>query len=383
MHYIMSMEPVTVSKGTMKTAHIVWAILLAGAGVYGLVHVSGISGLGFGDRSPAAADAEHGTGTVVVEHLDIPWEIVFLPNGDMLVTERPGTLLRINREEGETETVTVTGVAHRGEGGLLGAALHPNFTENSFLYLYMTTDTEDGLRNRVVRYRLHGATLTHPETIIDDLPGAVYHDGGRIAFGPDNKLYITAGDATREQWAQNVSVYAGKILRVNPDGSIPVDNPFGNAVYSYGHRNPQGLTWIHDTLWATEHGDRQHDELNRIVNGGNYGWPVIEAGETRNGMRPPAIYADDVTWAPAGAATVNNTIFFAGLRGSGLYAAMIRNGSVQRLETYLDGMYGRLRAVTRGPDGFLYVSTSNTDGRFTAGPGDDKIIRVDPAALQQ
>lgn len=318
----------------------------------------------------------------IAEDLDVPWGIEFLPDEDILVTERPGTLVRIERETNTfTETHEIEGVAHRGEGGLLGIAKHPNYTENNQVYLYMTTQVEDGLQNRVVRYQLEDDQLSNPEVIVDELPGAQYHDGGQLEFGPDGKLYITAGDATSPEWAQETDVLAGKVLRLNPDGSIPEDNPFGNEVYSYGHRNPQGLAWIGDQLWATEHGDQRHDELNKIEAGENYGWPAIEANQGQEGMQRPEIHADDTTWAPAGAAYVNGSIFFAGLRGQTLYEAEIEDGEVIDLEEHWENEHGRLRAVEIGPEGYLYVSTSNRDGRGNPDLDDDKIIRVNPDDL--
>ncbi len=327
---------------------------------------------------PDTGERTAGNVTVVAEDLDIPWGLAFLPDGDMLVTERPGTLVRVEQEDGTyTEQYEIDGVAHRGEGGLLGVAAHPRFVDNRYVYLYMTTRVEDGLRNRVVRYTLRKSRLRNATTIIDGLPGAVYHDGGRLEFGPDGLLYITVGDATRKEWAQQRDALAGKVLRLRPDGTVPADNPFDSPVYSYGHRNPQGLAWADSQLWATEHGASQHDELNRIVPGGNYGWPVIEADQERGGMRTPELYADGTTWAPAGAAYHGGSIFFAGLRGGALYETELADGAVTGLEQHLDA-FGRLRAVERGPDGMLYVSTSNTDGRGVPRQNDDRILRVDP-----
>lgn len=335
-----------------------------------------------GDRPQEPVEPENGT-EVIAEDLDVPWSIEFLPEGDMLVTERPGTLVRVEREDGNfSERYEIRGVEHVGEGGLLGVTKHPNFTENRYIYLYMTTRDGDMLRNRVQRYRLEENRLSEPETIISGLPGAIYHDGGRIDFGPDGKLYITAGDATNPQWAQNIDRLAGKILRLNPDGSIPEDNPYENPVYSYGHRNPQGLAWANGTLWATEHGDRQHDELNMIEKAGNYGWPVIEADQETEEMIRPKIYAEDSTWAPAGAVYLNKSIYFTGLRGQTVYEARINNGEVKGLKKHLENRYGRLRALEKGPEGNLYISTSNTDGRGVKMEGDDKIIKIDPEGLE-
>lgn len=317
---------------------------------------------------------------VVAQGLDIPWEIVWLPGGDMLVTQRTGSLMRIGEDQ---QAIPVEGVEHVGEGGLLGMALHPEFSENSFVYLYLTTETLNGLQNRVERYRLEGITLSGREIIFEGIPGARFHDGGRIAFGPDGYLYVTTGDAGNEQAAQDTSGVAGKILRITDTGGIPADNPFGNAVYSYGHRNPQGLAWD-DTgrLWATEHGRSGvasgFDEVNLIIRGGNYGWPEIQGNETAAGMIPPAAHSGaDVTWAPGGAVFLDGSLWFAGLRGESLYEAVIRGDQVESVTPHLTSEYGRLRSVSVGPDGALYVLTSNQDGRGRPQEGDDKVIRID------
>jgi len=321
------------------------------------------------------------TTQTVAKDLNVPWGIEFLPNEDMLVTERPGTLLRIDRENGEPNNrYEVDGVKHRGEGGLLGVEAHPNFTENRRIFLYMTTENGDMLENRVVSYRLENNSLTQPRTLIEDLPGAIYHDGGRIEFGPDGKLYVTAGDATNPSWAQDQDRLAGKILRLNPDGSIPDSNPFDSPVYSYGHRNPQGLAWKEGNLWAPEHGDSGTDELNRIELGANYGWPQIEGQENQSGMETPVLDSGSDTWAPGGAAYHDGSIFFAGLRGQTLYEAQIDNGEVESFEKHLEDRFGRLRAVEKH-NGYLYVTTSNNDGRGVPDLSDDKIIRVDPDNL--
>ncbi|MEX2008531.1 MAG: PQQ-dependent sugar dehydrogenase [Candidatus Spechtbacterales bacterium] len=337
---------------------------------------------------------------VVAEGLTIPWEIAFLPNGDMLVTERPGRLVRIGQDRTVFE---IDGVRHVGEGGLLGLALHPNFEQNRYLYLYMTTQESGGLTNRVERYRFENDTLADRTEIIAGIPGASFHDGGRIAFGSDGLLYITTGDAGNEQWAQEPDVLAGKILRLNDDGSIPDANPFGNEIYSWGHRNPQGLAWD-DTgqLWATEHGrsgvQSGFDELNRIMDGSNYGWPEIEGDETGHAMVAPVIHSGaDYTWAPGGMAYFEGSIFFAGLRGSALYEAVLDPPSsettegrrVAELKAHFVNEFGRLRAVTLGPDPsrasgqVLYISTSNRDGRGRVNAGDDKIIRINPRVFTE
>ncbi len=242
---------------------------------------------------------------IIAENLQIPWEIAFLPDGDLLVTERPGMLKRIGKER---RVYAIEGVEPIGEGGLLGMVLHPRFSENHWMYLYLTTKNGDSLINRVERYRFERDRLAEKTIIIDNIPGAAYHDGGRIAFGPDGYLYVTTGDSGKSDLAQDISSLAGKILRLKDDGSIPPDNPFGNVVWSYGHRNSQGLAWDDKRrLWATEHGRSGIlsglDELNLIEKGKNYGWPAIQGDETETGMESPVIQSGpDETWAPAGIA---------------------------------------------------------------------------------
>lgn len=318
---------------------------------------------------------------VTAEGLQIPWEVAFLPSGEILVTERPGKLLKIGKDR---QTIPIEGVQHVGEGGLLGLALHPNFKDNQLIYLYLTTKAGDGLRNRVERYRLEGTKLADRKSIIENIPGAALHDGGRLAFGPDQKLYITTGDAGVKPLAQNKNSLAGKILRVNDDGSIPSDNPFGSAVWSYGHRNVQGIAWDDKgRMWATEHGARAHDELNRIERGANYGWSVIQGDEVKAGMVSPIIQSGDTTWAPAGLTFLDNKLYFSGLAGQALFSVTVKDdGSLGELETHLKDTFGRLRAVVAGPDRNFYLTTSNTDGRGQPQPGDDKIIKIDPNSLK-
>lgn len=321
---------------------------------------------------------------LVAEDLRIPWDIAFLPDGDMLVTERPGMLRRIGADRA---VVTVDGVAHVGEGGLLGIALHPDFGSNSTLYLYMTTRVDEGLTNRIMRYTYEDGTLTSPEVILRNIPGAGHHDGGMIAFGPDGNLYVTTGDAGKAWNAQDKSSLAGKILRMKDDGSVPDDNPFGTLVWSYGHRNPQGLTWDDDgRLWSSEHGrsglKSGMDEVNLIEKGKNYGWPVIE-GDARSGdMVVPKVHSGArETWAPGAIAAVGDTLFFSGLRGESLYAAEVQGDAIVQVVAHFREDYGRLRMVRLGPDGYLYVSTSNQDGRGEVRAGDDRILKIHPRIL--
>lgn len=325
----------------------------------------------------------------LVKNLNIPWEIVFLADESILVTERPGDLVRIYPND--RQRITINGVSHRGEGGLLGMALHPNFAKNNWLYLYLTSTEGDKLKNRVERYtfNLENNTLSERTVILDNIGGAPNHDGGRIAFGPDGLLYVTTGDAQNSANAQNTSSLEGKILRIHDDGTIPTDNPFGNAVYSYGHRNPQGIAWDNQNrLWSSEHGpsgaQTGNDEINLIEPGINYGWPTIKGDQTASNMRTPIIQSgSSETWAPADIAIYGNQVLFTGLRGESLYVGdLAYDGSkITNLIAHFRGDFGRIRAVVIGPDNWIYITTSNTDGRGRASEGDDKIIRINPSVL--
>ena len=313
--------------------------------------------------------------------LDIPWEVVFLPNGNMLLTERPGTLLLIGKDR---KKIPVEGVSHRGEGGLMGLVLHPKFSENSFIYLYFTSRQGEGLANRVERYKLEGEKITNKKVILEGIPSAIYHDGGRIAFGPDNYLYIATGDAGQEKLAQDTNSLAGKILRVTDEGEIPNDNPFGNSVYTYGHRNVQGLTWDSSgTLWASEHGpsgtQTGNDELNKIEKGKNYGWPDSKGDDVKAGTVAPVIHSGNNTWAPAGAEYFKNKILFTGLRGEAVYEYDI---STKKLEQNFKSEFGRLRTIKLGPDGYFYLLTNNTDGRGDPKEKDDKVLKINPRIFE-
>lgn len=322
--------------------------------------------------------------SIAVQNLQTPWEIVFLPDGRMLITERPGTLTLI---DSEIVQLPIMDVFERSESGLLGLTLHPDFEENQWLYLYLTYEANNGLLNRVERYQFDGTTLTDKLIIIDQIPGSNNHDGGRIEFGPDGLLYITTGDAGNSSSAQDINSLAGKILRLHDDGSIPQDNPFGSAVFSYGHRNPQGLAWDDQgRLWSTEHGPSGlgsgYDELNLIEPGGNYGWPEIQGDQTREGMISPRLQSGgNETWAPGDLEIVDGTVYLVGLRGSTLYSVPLDDIRSETLQRHFANEFGRLRALRLGPDGLLYMGTSNTDGRGSIRDGDDKVFKIDPNQL--
>jgi len=327
---------------------------------------------------------------VILNDLEIPWDIAFLPEGGMLVVERPGRLLFV--KDGERKEIAIAGITHAGEGGLLGLTLHPRFLENKSMYLYMSSGySASETRNRVERYRLEHNSLSDKKIIVEHIPGALYHDGGRMEFGPDGFLYITTGDATRANIAQDKNSLGGKILRVRDDGSIPEGNPFHTAVWSYGHRNPQGIAWDKEgRLWETEHGRTGAgglvtgmDEVNLITSGQNYGWPEIEGDEVRSGMIAPVINSGaSETWAPASLAYLNGSLFFGGLKGEALYEVVLEGEKIKEFKTHFKNEFGRIRTVRVGPDKMLYLTTSNRDGRGKPEAGDDKIIRVNPASLK-
>ncbi|MBI2029865.1 PQQ-dependent sugar dehydrogenase [Candidatus Gottesmanbacteria bacterium] len=322
---------------------------------------------------------------IVAQDLDTPWSIAFIPDGRMLATERKGTV----RLDGQPIS-DIKGVLEIGEGGLLGLTLHPDFANNHYVYVYYTyTQNGDNTFNRVSRMSYENNTLSNEVVLIDAIPGASNHNGGRIKFGPastrgepDNLLYITTGDAQEPSQSQNINSLAGKILRVNDDGTVAFGNPFNNLVYSYGHRNPQGLAWdSQGNLWATEHGQSGLDEINLIESGNNYGWPDIEGNKTAPDMVTPVVNSGNTTWAPADAVFVGSSLFFTGLRGTTLYEAVIENRQVVEIKEHFNGQFGRLREIVLGPDNLLYVTTSNKDGRGMPKEGDDKIIRINPSLL--
>jgi glucose/arabinose dehydrogenase len=270
-------------------------------------------------------------------------------------------------------------------------ALHPSFAQNHLVYLVYTAQAAGRLVNRLVRFREVANTLGEPAVLLDDITAAGIHNGSRLRFGPDGKLYMTMGDAANAPVAQDLARLNGKFLRLNDDGTTPADNPFGSPIWSYGHRNPQGLDWHPATgeLWATEHGATGNDELNRIVAGRNYGWPVIEGEATRPDMETPVLFFSP-SIAPSGASfytgtafpTFRNNLFFATLAGGHLHRVRFDPADPRRVlahERLLQGRFGRIRDVVTGPDGALYFCTSNNTGGGGLAPEDDRILRLVPA----
>ncbi|MGD8192051.1 PQQ-dependent sugar dehydrogenase [Brevibacillus ginsengisoli] len=331
------------------------------------------------------------TPEVFADHLDIPWEMVFSPDGRVFFTERPGTIRVIQNGSLLPQPMirfTAPFIA-RGEGGLLGLVLDPAFAQNHYLYVYHTYEEQGLLYNRVLRLREKNNQASIDRVLLERIPGNVFHNGGRLKIGPDQRLYITTGDAQTPALAQNLSSLAGKILRINLDGTIPADNPFPHSpIYSYGHRNSQGLAWSPATgiLYSSEHGAVAHDEINVIEPGANYGWPLIQGDEQRAGMKTPLIHSHETTWAPSGMSFVTQgpwagQLLVANLRGEQVLRIQFVPGkepAVQKVEAFYRNQFGRLRDVVEGPDGSLYLLTNNRDGRGTVRPGDDKIIRLKP-----
>jgi glucose/arabinose dehydrogenase len=326
---------------------------------------------------------------VVATGLDVPWELVFAPDGRLFFTERPGTVRVIVQGKLRQEPVISfpAPFVSEGEGGLLGLAVDPDFARNHYLYAYHTYREQDRLYNRVLRLREQNNRAVIDSVLIDKIPGGLIHNGGRIKIGPDRHLYITTGDAGVSRQAQDRSSLAGKILRIGLDGSIPTDNPFpGSPVYSYGHRNPQGLAWnpADGALYSSEHGSTGHDEINLIQPGINYGWPVIQGDEQARGMRSPVIHSGDDTWAPAGMTFASagpwaGQLLAANLRGEQVLKIAFAPGNPETasdVSAFFRDRYGRLRNAVSAPDGTIYLLTSNLDGRGIARAGDDKIIRL-------
>jgi glucose/arabinose dehydrogenase len=335
----------------------------------------------------------------VIPNLEVVWSIVWAPDGRMFFTERPG---RVRVYENGTlrpqPLFVVPDVEPRGESGLMSIALHPQFASNHWVYLAYAYSS-NGQRVRVARYRETGNGLVDRKVIIENLPAAQFHAGCRLRFGPDGKLYVTVGDATDRQIAQQLNSLGGKILRLNDDGTVPDDNPFvGRSdarpeIWAYGSRNAQGIDFQPGTnlLWETEHGPSGFDgpgggdEVNIIERGKNYGWPVIHHRDTRQGMESPLLEYTPAC-APASGAFYHGSqfsqfkgnFFFGCLRGERIIRVVANGRQVVSQENLLEGKYGRIRDIAEGPDGYIYFSTSNRDGRGNPASDDDRILRLVP-----
>lgn len=322
--------------------------------------------------------------TVVAADLDVPWALAFLPDGSALVTLRDrGEVVRV-AEGGEPRPVgTVPGVAARGEGGLLGLAVSPRFAEDRYVFVYLTSAGD----NRVARMRLVDGALEPDAVVLDGIPRAGNHNGGRLAFGPDGYLYVTTGDAGEPARAQDPASLGGKILRIDADGDPAPGNPDPDSpVWSLGHRNVQGIAWDEEgRMFASEFGQNTWDELNLIAPGSNYGWPEVEGQGGRDGFVDPLRQWRTADASPSGIAITGGAVYLAALRGESLWRVPLDGdgtgdgtGEPERL---LEGTYGRLRAVEVDAEGRLWVLTSNVF-RGDPRPGDDQVVVLDPATLQ-
>jgi glucose/arabinose dehydrogenase len=335
----------------------------------------------------------------VASGLEVPWSIVWAPDGRMIFTERPGRVRVMEKGTlNPKPLLTLTDVESAGEAGLMSVALHPQFSSNHFVYLSYAY-TSGGLRVRVVRYREAAEGLVDRKVIIEDLPAARAHAGCRIRFGSDGKLYVTTGDATNRNLAQQLNSLAGKTLRLNDDGTVPQDNPFVGRqdarpeIWSLGHRNAQGMDFQPGTnlMFQTEHGPSGFDgpgggdEVNIVEKGKNYGWPTIHHTETAAGLESPLLEYTPAC-APGSGAFYRGSVlpqfkenfFFGCLRGERVIRVVLDGRRVVSQENLLQN-YGRIREVAEGPDGYLYVSTSNRDGRGRPAEDDDRILRLVPA----
>ncbi|RKH52766.1 PQQ-dependent sugar dehydrogenase [Corallococcus interemptor] len=338
---------------------------------------------------------------VVAEGLEVPWGVAFLPGtpgsaADALITERPGRVRLLRGGQLQPGAVATLPLTANGEGGLLGIAAHPDFATNRWFYLYVTTQADGKAQNRVERWTLSpdGTSATFERVIYGNIPSAKYHDGGRLRFGPDGMLYVGTGDSRDPDLSQDVMNPAGKLLRLTPDGAVPQDNPFPNSpAFLTGVRNTQGFDWKDaTTLYVTDHGPSGetmrfgHDEVNVVKAGDNLGWPGIYSCETQAGRITPSLTFDDA--APPGGAAVytgsaipewTGSLLVGTLKSKHLHRVEFDANEPRRVakhEVYLRDTWGRLRDVLMGPDGHLYVTTSNCDGRGECGPKKDLLLRV-------
>lgn len=327
-----------------------------------------LGGVAHAQTSPASSETSE-TGfdfdspEIVAEGLDIPWGMDFLPDGDALFAQRDTAEIFQVSPDSEPEAVAeISDVVPGGEGGLLGLAVSPDYEDDGYVYVYYTSDSD----NRVARLSLDDA---EPEVLLDGIPKADIHNGGRVAFGPDGMLYATTGDAADPDIAQDPENLGGKILRMEADGGVPDDNPFDDSVvYSIGHRNVQGIAWASDgEAYASELGENTWDEVNHILAGENYGWPIHEGPGDDPDYQDPIEWWEPAEASPSGAAMVDDTLFVTALRGERLWLVSLDGEEPQSV---LEGDVGRIRTVEQGEDGWLWIATSNG--------GDDQIVRYPP-----
>jgi len=330
------------------------------------------------DALTVEATARPRVGKVLTRDLRTPWGITFLPGGNALVGERDSGRIFKVRKRGGRHLVGRLEVhsqkANWGEGGVLGLALSPTFRRDGWLYAYLSTASD----NRIVRMRYHNGRIGRPHVVLAGIPTSVHHNGGRLAFGPGGLLYASTGDAEDSSRAQDRSSLGGKILRLTPDGDVPRGNPFGNYTWSYGHRNVEGIAFDgRGRLWASEFGEKDVDELNRIRKGHNYGWPRVEGRDGRGGFHDPLATWQTENCSPSGIAVAHGQAFLGALQGECLWSVRLHGRHRGRRTRHFAGDFGRIRTVQKAPDGSLWITTSNHDGRpAPAHPNDDRVIRV-------
>lgn len=313
----------------------------------------------------------------VARNLSVPWGIDFLPNGSAIVTERDTRRVITIDERGKvTQVGAVEQAAPQGEAGLLGVAVSPDFRDDRLVFLYVTTPED----NRIMRGELRGGRLGPLEVVLSGIPNGFIHDGGRLQFGPDGYLYASTGETGNPELAPDRNSLGGKILRITPDGDPAPGNPDPSSpIWTLGHRNVQGLAFDDDNnLWASEFGDSTFDELNLIRKGGNYGWPRFEGRGDDPAFVNPQVVWNTSEASPSGLAYLDGRLWLGALHGERLWRIDVADGRASNPTDFFVGKYGRLRTVVVAPDGNLWVSTSNRDGRATPGPDDDQILVIDP-----
>ncbi|QWZ07999.1 PQQ-dependent sugar dehydrogenase [Nocardioides panacis] len=332
----------------------------------GLVAPAAVTGSAL---AAAPADARPRLGGTLATGLDYPWGLDFLPGGGALVSERnSGRVLHVRPGGGATVAGVVPDVHNDGgEGGLMGVAVSPTFSRDRWVYFFLTTPSD----NRIVRIRyVDGRLSGAPHPILTGIPSDSTHNGGGLWFTSYPSLFATTGDTRNSALAQNKGSLAGKVLRLKPDGTAQRGNPFGNRVYSFGHRNVEGITVdASGRLWASELGENTWDELNRILPGRNYGWPRVEGTDRAGGFRDPLVQWHPADCSPSGVTTLHGRAWVGALRGECLWSVDIDGRGLRRKTRYFHGTFGRIRNVKRAPDGSLWLTTSN-------GGGTDKVLRV-------
>ena len=333
---------------------------------------------------------------LVTDNLEIPWAIVFPDKNTILVTERTGKIIQIKNDEKRVILDLTEEVVAIGEAGLMSMVLDPDFKNNKNIYIYHTYEFNSEVQLKIDKYRYENNSLIKNETIIDNIPSGTVHSGGEIAFGPDNKLYITTGDIAKADLAQDLTSLAGKTLRINKDGTIPTDNPFfymKNArkeIWSLGHRNAQGIDWHPLTLemYQSEHGPSGFDggvgmdEINLVRRGQNYGWPIIRGNETMENLfspltsYTPAIAPASIVFVRNENSSLNNHMLVATLRGEAIVVLKATGEELKEIGSLASKIFGRIRELKIGPDGNIYFTTSNKDGRGEERLNDDKIYRI-------